>query len=115
MSVTIYHNPRCSKSRKTLDLIRAQGIEPTVVEYLKTPLDIKDIQSLYGALKLDSPLGMIRVKDDAFKSAPIDKNSSYIDLIKALSDNPRLLERPIVTTNKATRICRPPELVLDIL
>lgn len=115
MSVTIYHNPRCSKSRQTLDLIRAQAIEPTIIEYLKTPITLNDLQSLHDQLNLSSPLEMMRTKDDAFKSAPIDKNSNQIDLIKAISDNMKLLERPIVVTDKGSLICRPPELVLGIL
>ncbi len=115
MTVTIYHNPRCSKSRQTLELIRAKGVEPKIVDYLNTRPSFEEVQNLYQVLGIDSALPMIRTKEAEFTEAGLDKGSNDTTLIKAVSDFPKLLERPIVVTEKGARICRPPELVEEIL
>jgi arsenate reductase len=114
MKVKIYHNPRCSKSRQTLELIKNSGIEPHVVEYLKTPLIKDEIKELAKGLSLNSPIEMMRTKETAFKENNLVKTDTET-LYEAIEKHPILLERPIVVTEKGTRICRPPELVKEIL
>ena len=116
MNVKIYHNPRCSKSRQTLDLIRKNGIEPEIIEYLKTPPTKENLVTLLKALKLSDPRAMMRTKEDPYKTENLDNDhKSPDDLLGAIIEYPVLLERPIVVTDKGTRICRPPALVEEIL
>jgi len=115
MTITIYHNPRCSKSRQTLDIICGQGIEPQIIEYLKDALDYSDVKHLFEKLGLDSALQMVRMKEPEAKEAGISKDSVDDDLLQAIVQFPKLLERPIVITDKGALICRPPELVEDIV
>jgi len=111
--VTIYHNPHCSKSRQTLNLLKEQGIEPKVVEYLKTPLTQASIKSLLKALNIDLA-GIIRNNEDIYKELNLAK-ATEDDLLKAMIKNPVLLQRPIVETGGKAKIGRPPEAVLDLL
>ena len=113
MSVTIYHNPRCSKSRETLKLLQDKGIEPKVVEYLKSPPSQAELKRILA--KLDLPAkDIIRPKEA--KEAGVDaKIASQAALIKAIATHPAILQRPIVVTDKKAAIGRPPEAVLDIL
>ncbi|MGH1375663.1 MAG: arsenate reductase (glutaredoxin) [Alphaproteobacteria bacterium] len=115
MSVKIYHNSRCSKSRQTLEIIRNKGIEPEVIEYLKDAPSPDDLRTLFQLLKLDSALPMVRIKEEAFTQAELNKDSSNDALLQGVANYPKLLERPIVVTDKGARICRPPELVEEIL
>lgn len=114
-SITILHNPRCSKSRQTLALLEEQGISPTVVEYLKTPLNRDDITSLFQKLGIESAHHMIRPKEAEFKEAGLSKASSNEEVFDALVSYPKLLERPVVINGNKAKIGRPPESVLDIL
>ena len=114
--VTIYHNPRCSKSRQTLALIEAAGFEPTVVRYLDTAPDIQTLDSLCRALGRE-PLELMRTKEARFRelglSAQDDRpRNAWLRLIH---ENPILLERPIVIKDNRVCLGRPPENVLDIL
>lgn len=111
----IYHNPRCSKSRQTLEIIRKRGIEPEIIEYLGGSLSLGDLEIMFGLLGLDSALEMMRVKEAEFKEAGLTKDSSNEELLAGIAQYPRLLERPIVVTDKGARLCRPPELVEEIL
>lgn len=116
MTVTIYHNPRCSKSRQTLALLQQQGLIPEVIEYLKTPPDTGTLTALMDCLGLTDPRAAMRKKEAAYKEQNLDDPArSRNDLIKAIAEHPVLLERPIVVTAKGARICRPPELVQEIL
>ncbi|MBP2298000.1 arsenate reductase (glutaredoxin) [Azospirillum picis] len=110
--VTIYHNPRCSKSRETLDLLRSRGIEPTVIEYLKTPPDAATLTAILAKLGKE-PRAITRSKEAA--EAGIPKELDGEALVAALSANPAAIERPIVVKGDLARIGRPPEAVLDIL
>ena len=117
MSVTIYHNPRCSKSRKTLELIESRGVTPTIVEYLKTPPDAETLLEI--SRLLDQPLAeLLRRGEDEFKNAsdsvPLDDPAA---LAAWLHDHPKVLQRPIVVDANKTRavVGRPPENVLDLL
>ena len=111
----ILHNPRCSKSRETLELVREQGIEPTIVEYLKdTPdsAEIHDILTMLGA----QPRDILRTGEKVYKELGLgDPDLSNHTLIEAMVDHPILIERPIVISNGKAAIGRPPKTVLDIL
>lgn len=115
-SVTIYHNPRCSKSRDTLSLLKANGIDPNVVLYLETPPDAATLRRLIEMLDLASARDLMRQKEDLYKSLNLaDASLSEEALIQAMVDNPKLIERPIVVSNGQARIGRPPEQVLEIV
>lgn len=113
MSITIYHNPRCSKSRQTLELIREAGIEPTIVEYMKHPPSTDTLWSLLEQLNL-SPGDLIRRNEQAFKDLNLDDGDGDA-LVEAMSTEPRLVQRPIVVTEKSACLGRPPENVLPLL
>jgi len=115
-AVTIYHNPRCSKSRETLSLLKANGVGPQVVLYLETPADAATLQSLLAMLGMSSARELMRQKEDLYKSLDLgDSRLSEDALVQALVDNPKLMERPIVVANGQARIGRPPEQVLEIV
>lgn len=116
MNVTIYHNPRCSKSRETLALLRNRGIEPTIVEYLKDPPDSTTLVRLLRALNL-SPRALLRKGEDAYRDLGLDDPSlDEAAVIDAMVEHPALIERPIVIVDdKRAVIGRPPERVLDLL
>jgi len=115
MSVTIYHNPRCSKSRQTLALIEERGLTPKVVEYLKTPPDAKTLSDLLDKLGLE-PRQLVRRQEAPYKELNLgDEALDREALIKAMVENPILIERPIVVAGGKARLGRPPETVLEIL
>lgn len=115
-SVTIYHNPRCSKSRETLSLLKDNGIDPDVVLYLETPPDSTTLRKLLTMLGMNSARELMRQKEDLYKELNLsDSQLSEEALIQAMVDNPKLIERPIVVSNGQARIGRPPEQVLDIV
>lgn len=115
-TVTIYHNPRCSKSRETLNLLKAHGIEPDVVLYLETPPDAATLRSLLSKLGFASARELMRLKEDLYNELNLgDEQLSEAQLILAMFENPKLIERPIVLANGKARIGRPPESVLEIL
>ncbi|AWX14093.1 arsenate reductase (glutaredoxin) [Mergibacter septicus] len=120
MKTTIYHNPRCSKSRETLALLQEKGIEPEVILYQQHPPTLAELQQLVTLLQLDDVRLMMRTKDDLFAELGLDKLAGEQDtinhqLLQAIVENPSLLERPIVVRGQKAKIGRPPELVLDIL
>ena len=115
MQVKIYHNPRCSKSRQTLQLLQEHGVEPEVVEYLKTPPDKNTLKKILEQLQL-SPRDLMRRKEPEYKENHLDDSSlSDDELIEAMLKYPKLIERPVVVTAKGTAIGRPPENVLEVL
>jgi len=115
MSVRIYHNPRCSKSRATLALLEENGHAPEVVEYLKTPPTEDELRQVLAALGL-GPRDVIRTGEAAYKDNKLsDESLSDDQLIAAMVANPILIERPIVVSGGKAKIGRPPEGVLDIL
>ena len=111
--LTIYHNPRCSKSRQRLAIIEEANKEVNIVEYLKTPLNQTDVRSLLTLLSIE-PIEMMRTKEAEFKEQQL-KNADNDTLIAAMANTPKLIERPIVTTDKQAIIGRPPENVLALL
>jgi arsenate reductase len=113
MPVRIYHNPRCGTSRKTLALLRERGVEPEIVEYLKTPYTEAALRELLGQLGLPAR-AIVRKKEAA--SAGIDPNALSEDaLIRAMAEHPIIVERPIVVANGKAALGRPPEKVLEVL
>ncbi|NQV45756.1 MAG: arsenate reductase (glutaredoxin) [Rhodospirillales bacterium] len=113
MSVTIYHNPRCSKSRQTLDLIRGKGIEPAVIEYLTAPPSADELRRIIGMLGI-APRALMRSKEAA--EVGLDDGSLSDDtLIEGMVKHPAVIERPIVISGERAAIGRPPERILDIL
>ncbi|NTF06145.1 arsenate reductase (glutaredoxin) [Agrobacterium rubi] len=115
MTVTIYHNPACGTSRNTLAMIRKSGEEPVIIEYLKTPPSRDEIVSL--AEKIGVPLrSLLREKGTPYAELGLSDESLSDDaLLDAIEAHPILLNRPIVVTDKGARLCRPSELVLEIL
>jgi len=115
MSVTIYHNPRCSKSRQTLELLRANDVEPQIVEYLQTPPSADELRRILVLLGI-GPRDLMRKKEAAYKAAGLDDPALDDDaLIAAMIADPILIERPVVVSGAKAAIGRPPENVLDIL
>lgn len=115
MSVTIYHNPRCSKSRETLNLLQSKNIEPSVVEYLKTPLSHEQISALVSQLGFNSARDLMRIKEEQYKALNLKDENSESVLIDAMVNHPKLIERPIVVNNNKAALGRPPENVLSVL
>ncbi len=115
MAVTIYHNPRCSKSRQTLDLLRARDVEPQIVEYLQTPPSADELRRILALLGI-GPRDLMRKKESEYKAAGLDDPALDDDaLIAAMVAAPILIERPIVVHGGKAALGRPPETVLDIL
>lgn len=115
MKLTIYHNPRCSKSRATLKLLEERGQKPEIIEYLKTPPDAATLKKLLRQLDM-KPRELLRDKETAYKEAGLDDPGlSDDDIIAAMVKHPILIERPIVVAGNKAALGRPPEKVLEIL
>jgi arsenate reductase (glutaredoxin) len=115
MTVTMYHNPRCSKSRQALKLLQDQGVAPRIVEYLKTPPDAKTLKTILQKLGME-PRALMRRKEAPYKALKLDDPALGEDaLIDSMVANPVLIERPIVLANGKAALGRPPEKVLEIL
>lgn len=115
MSTRIYHNPRCSKSRQALQLLEENSGDFEVIEYLKTPPDATTLKTLLQKLGL-SPRELMRKGQDEYTALGLDNPTlSDEELIRAMLENPVLIERPIVVTDKGVAIGRPPEKILEIL
>lgn len=115
MSITIYHNPRCSKSRETLKLLQEKGMEPNVREYLKDVPSAEELQTVLKALGINAR-ELLRTKEAEYKEAGLNDTSLDDDaIIDAMTRFPKLIERPIVINGDQARIGRPPESVLEIL
>lgn len=114
-NVTIYHNPRCSKSRKTLELLEENNIKPTIIEYLQTPPTMQELEEIAAMLELH-PRDFIRKRESAYKENQLDNPElTEEELLTAMANNPILIERPIVVCNNKAVIGRPPENVLEII
>lgn len=115
MTVTIFHNPRCSKSRATLSLLRENGVEPKIVDYLNEPPSADDLKALLEKLG-KGPRDVIRKGEKIYKELELnDPTLPDNALITAMSGHPILIERPIVVNGEKAAVGRPPENVLDIL
>ncbi len=115
MRVTIYHNPACGTSRNTLAMIRQSGVEPTVIEYLKTPPNLDELKALIAQMGVPVR-SVLREKGTPYVELGLDNpNLSDEALLDAMMTHPILINRPIVVTPKGVRLCRPSEVVLEIL
>lgn len=113
--LTLYHNPRCSKSRSALELLEARGLAPTVVRYLETPPDAATLKDLLGKLGIGARQ-LLRSGEDEYKSLELANPAlSDAQLIEAMVKHPKLIERPILVAGDKAAIGRPPEQVLEIL
>jgi len=113
--ISIYHNPRCSKSRQTLALLEQQGIQANIIEYLKAPPSADTLTTIISQLDI-TPRQLLRKSEAIYKELNLkDDSLSDEQLIQAMVDHPKLIERPIVIHNGKAKIGRPPESVLEIL
>lgn len=115
MSITIYHNPRCSKSRQTLALIEEKGITPNIIKYLDQGPDAKTLAQIIQQLGLNNAHDLLRTKEEEYKLAGLSPDSDDATVIAAMVQYPRLIERPIVVKGDKAVIGRPPESVLELL
>jgi arsenate reductase len=115
-TVVIYHNPRCSKSRQALALLVEHGVEPQIVEYLKTPLSKNQLKALAKSLGVQDARDMMRRKERQYAELALDGAAvSQEALFEAMANHPELMERPIVAVGKKARVGRPPEAILALL
>jgi arsenate reductase len=115
MTITIYHNPKCSKSRATLKLLQDRGLEPRVVEYLKAPPTASELDRILKLLGIE-PRALMRTQEEAYARVGLDDPKlTRAQLIAAMFENPSVIERPIVVSDTRAAIGRPPENVLEIL
>lgn len=114
MSITIYHNPKCSTSRKVLDWLIDKGYAPKVIEYLKTPLDSKALKALLSAMNA-APADILRRKGEAYEALGNSAKMTADQLIAKMVAEPVLIERPIVLNGKRAVLCRPPERVWEVV
>jgi arsenate reductase (glutaredoxin) len=115
MKITLYHNPQCSKSREALKILQEKGVEVFIIEYLKTPLALSELESIAQKLNLQ-PREFMRINEDVYKTKNLaDTTLSNEDLFHAIINHPRLLERPIAISQNSAVIGRPPENVLSLL
>ena len=113
MSVTIYHNPKCGTSRGALEIIRASGVEPTIIEYLQTPLTRAQLAALVKQMNMPVR-DVVRAKEPLYAELHLD-GASDDALLDAMAAYPILMNRPIVVTPKGAKLCRPSETVREIL
>jgi len=114
MTAKLYHNPRCSKSRQALVLLQEKGVDFEIREYLKDPLNSAEVKALLNDLPIIAHQ-LLRAKEAEYKDQNLTKDSSEADIVAAIVAAPRLLERPILVTDKGARIGRPTEQILEIL
>ncbi len=114
MSVTIYHNPKCSKSRETLALLQSRGVGPRIIEYLKTPPTAAELRAIIGLLGI-KPGQLVRKGEPIYKGKYAGKTLTDAQWIEAMVRDPILIERPIVVAGSRAAIGRPPESVLTLI
>lgn len=114
MQVTIWHNPRCSKSRATLKLLQEKGIEPSIRLYLEDNPDAEELRDVIGRLGVRA-IDLVRTKEAEFRDTGLGRDAADDELIAAMVRHPKLIERPVVIADGKAALGRPPEQVLDIL
>lgn len=115
MAVTIYHNPRCSKSRQTLQLLHDNNIEPVIIEYLRTPPSQSELTAILKALNM-TPRDLLRTKEPEYHQCGLDDPTLTDDqIIQCMLEHPRLMERPIVVNGARAALGRPPENILEVI
>lgn len=115
MNATIYHNPACGTSRKTLTILREAGVEPTIVEYLRHPPSRAELERLYARAGLTPRQGLRTKEPLAAELGLLDEGVGDSAILDAMAAHPRLIERPLVETDKGVRLCRPQETVWELL
>ena len=116
MTIQIYHNPRCSKSRETLSLLQQKGIEPEIILYLESPPTPETLKQLLSAAGFSDPRQLMRRNEEIYKTLGLaDKTLTDDQLLAAMASHPKLIERPLVVNGDRARLGRPPEQVLEIL
>lgn len=113
MRITIYHNPKCSNSRRCLEILREEGFDPTIIEYLQFPPSRMELEKLVGQIGVPAR-DIVRTKEPLYAELGLS-GASDPELLDAVAANPILLNRPIVVTDKGAKLCRPPELVRELL
>lgn len=114
IACTLYHNPRCSKSRAALALLQERGIEPELVLYLQAPPSVTELKALLGKLRLSAG-ELVRSKEAEYRERGLGRDSSEAELLAAMAEEPKLIERPILVCGERAVIGRPPENVLELL
>ena len=115
MKITLYHNPHCSKSREALKILQENGIEVSIIDYLKTPLTLSELESIAQKLNMH-PRQFMRTNETVYKTEELANTTlTNIDLFQAIINHPRLLERPIAVSQNSAAVGRPPENVLALL
>ncbi|MEH0688330.1 arsenate reductase (glutaredoxin) [Vibrio cholerae] len=114
MSVVIYHNPRCSKSRQTLALLEENGVEPHIVKYLEQTPNVDELKTLFSQLGFSEVRDMMRIKEEIYKELQL-ADADDETLFRAMAEHPKLIERPIVVNKGHAKHGRPPEQVLELL
>ena len=115
MATKLYHNPKCSKSRATLELLREKGIEPEIIKYLDTPPSLDELRAIHALLAGDVR-DMVRTQEPLYKKKALDDSGLVADtLLQAINQYPKLMQRPIVIHDGKAAIGRPPENILEIL
>lgn len=114
MTLTIWHNPRCAKSRQVLDLMRCRGVEPEVVEYLKKPPSQSELRRVIGLLGV-KPRELMRTSESAYRERGLADVKNDEELIEAMAHDPILIERPVIISNDRAVIGRPAEKVLELV
>ena len=112
--VTIYHNPRCSKSRQALELLIERGLEVEIVEYLRAPLDVESLRMLHAKLRINTH-EMVRAKEEDYEASGLHADATDEEVFNAISRYPKLLERPIIVRGEKAVIARPPERMNDLV
>lgn len=115
MNVTIYHNPLCGTSRKTLEILRESGAQPTVIEYLKAPPKREDLRAIYARAGISPKEGLRAKEPIAVELGLTRPDVSDDEILDAMMEHPILIERPLVITDKGARLCRPQDRVREIL
>lgn len=110
-AITIYHNPRCSKSRRTLEILQDKGLQPLIIEYLKTPLNLAQLHTLRAHFTMSE---FVRIEEPAFKAHGLSLDNEEL-IVQTMLIEPILMQRPIVTYKDKAVIGRPPEKVLQLL
>jgi len=115
MPITLYHNPRCSKSRQALELLRSRDVEPEIIEYLKTPPSAIELERILGLLAME-PRMLMRKKESVYSELALgDESLARHELIQAMIEHPILMERPIALSAERAALGRPPDKVLEVL
>ncbi|WP_421784876.1 arsenate reductase (glutaredoxin) [Hyphobacterium sp.] len=115
MSVEIWHNPRCTKSRETLALLRQKGVEPEIREYLNETPSVDELKTVLGKLGFDTVRAWMRTKEADYKALDLKNEADEDRLLAAMAAHPKLIERPVVINGARAALGRPPETVLGIL